>query len=268
MKRSTTSSLVGLVLICAGVLFLLQNFGLAHYVGGVIWALLFAVGGLVFLAAFVLNHDNWWAIIPGLTLLGLSALIGVSTVFPALAGPAASLLFAAIGLSFLVIYATHRDFWWALIPGFTLLGLSALVFVSTLFPALAGPAASLFLAGIGLSFWAVYATNSERWWAIIPGGTMLTLAFIVAFTAFPGLSEGRWVPSILFLGLAATFGLLYLLPTPQNHPVWALWPASVLAIMGLLMTAFFGQMAGILWPLILIAAGAVVLLRTMQRRVE
>jgi hypothetical protein len=38
--------------------------------------------------------------------------------------------------------------------------------------------------------------------------------------------------------------------------------------MGLLMTAFFGRVAGILWPLILIAAGAAVLLRTMQRRAE
>ena len=49
---------------------------------------------------------------------------------------------------------------------------------------------------------------------------------------------------------------------------WALWPAGILAIMGLLMTAFIGQLAGILWPLILIAGGVVVLLRTMQKHAE
>ena len=48
MKRSTGSSLVGLVLICLGALFLLQNFGIASFVTGTIWALLFVAGGAVF----------------------------------------------------------------------------------------------------------------------------------------------------------------------------------------------------------------------------
>ena len=216
MRRSTGSSLVGLLLICAGALFLLQNFGIANFVTGTIWALLFAVAGLVFVGVFALNRDNWWAIIPGFTLLGLGALIGISTLFPALAGPAASLFFIAIGLSFWVIYFTHR----------------------------------------------------ENWWAVIPGGTLITLAVIVAISSGPGGNDGRWVPTILFLGLAATFGLVYFLPTPQGRLKWALWPAAILAIMGLLMTAFVGELAGILWPLILIAGGVAVLLRTMRTRAE
>ena len=76
------------------------------------------------------------------------------------------------------------------------------------------------------------------------------------------------MPTILFLGLAATFGLVYFLPTPQGRLKWALWPAAILAIMGLLMTAFVGELAGILWPLILIASGVAVLLRTMRTRAE
>jgi hypothetical protein len=216
MKRSTGTSLVGLLLICAGALFLLQNFGIANFVTGTIWALLFALAGLVFVGVFALNRENWWAVIPGFTLLGLAALIGISTLFPTLSGPAASLLFLAIGLSFWVIYATHR----------------------------------------------------ENWWAVIPGGTMITLAVIIAISAGPGGNEGQWVPTILFLGLAATFGLVYFLPTPQGRMKWALWPASILAVMGVLMTAFLGQLAGILWPLVLIAGGVAVLLRTMQKRAE
>ena len=216
MKRLTGTSLVGLLLICAGALFLLQNFGIANFVTGTIWALLFALAGLVFVGVFALNRENWWAIIPGFTLLGLAALIGISTLFPTLSGPAASLLFLAIGLSFWVIYATHR----------------------------------------------------ENWWAVIPGGTMITLAVIIAISAGPGGNEGQWVPSILFLGLAATFGLVYFLPTPQGRMKWALWPASILAVMGVLMTAFLGQLAGILWPLVLIAGGVAVLLRTMRTRAE
>ncbi len=217
MKRSMGgSTLVGLVLICAGALFLLQNFGIANFVTAAIWALLFAVAGLVFVGVFALNRDNWWAIIPGFTLLGLGGLIGIGTLFPALAGGAASLFFLAIALSFWVIYATHRD----------------------------------------------------NWWAVIPGGTLATLAVIVAISAGPGGADGRWVPAILFLGLAATFGLVYFLPTPQGRMTWALWPAGILATMGLLMGAFLGQLAGIIWPLILIAGGVVVLLRTMQRRAE
>jgi hypothetical protein len=216
MKRATGSTLVGLVLICAGALFLLQNFGLANFVTGAIWALLFAVAGAVFVGVFALDRDNWWAIIPGFTLLGLGALIGVSTIFPALAGPAAGLFFLAIGLS----------------------------------------------------FWVIYATHPENWWAVIPGGTLVTLAVIVAISSGLGADEGRWVPTTLCLGLAATFGLVYFLPTPQGRMKWALWPASILAIMGLLMTAFVGELAGIIWPLILIAGGVAVLLRTMQKRTE
>ena len=216
MKRSTGSSLVGLVLICLGALFLLQNFGIASFVTGTIWALLFVAGGAVFVGVFALNRDNWWAIIPGFTLLGLGALIGVSTIFPAAAAPAAGLFFLAIGMSFWVIYATHREYWWA----------------------------------------------------VIPGGVLVTLAVIVTISSVSGADEGRWVPTVLFLGLAATFGLVYFLPTPQGRMTWALWPAGILGIMGLLMTAFMGQLAGILWPLILIAGGVVVLLRTMQKRAE
>jgi hypothetical protein len=213
MKRTSASYLGGLLLICAGILFLLQNFGLVTIVTGAIWALLFAVGGVAFLAVFATNQEHWWALIPGFTLLGLAGLIGLSTLFPQFGELGAALFFLAIALSFAIIYIMHR----------------------------------------------------ENWWAVIPAGVLTTLAIIIAFSGNDG-NDGQWVPSVLFLGLAATFALVYFLPTPQGQMKWALWPAAVLGIMGLLMLLLVGSLANFIWPLALIAGGAALMLRTLRRR--
>src|SRR6266700_3134018 len=75
MKRIETSIIVGMVLIGAGVLFLLQNLGVLGPVGNVVRALLFVVGGGAFLMAFAIKPGHWWALIPGFALLGLGALL-------------------------------------------------------------------------------------------------------------------------------------------------------------------------------------------------
>src|SRR5436853_4226616 len=154
MKRIESSMIVGLALIGVGALFLLQSLGLLGPITGLIWALLFALGGATFLAAFATAPARWWALIPGFTLVSLGALVGGQELFPTLAGP------------------------WG---------------------------GALFLGGIGLGFGAVYLTGRERWWALIPGGVLLTLALVAGLSeTIAGVDLG-WV---FFLGLALTFGLL------------------------------------------------------------
>ena len=173
-----------------------------------------------------------------------------------------TVLFAASGAAFLVVFARDLSRWWAIIPSLTLLSLAALVGLGNLAPAFAkdwgGP---LFLGGIGLSFWLVYLSGRERWWAIVPGGTLLTLALVAALSeTSPGIETG----AIFFLGLALTFGLVYVLPTPQGHMRWAIYPAGALLATALLVIAAMGQVINILWPAALILAGLYLAYRSLR----
>ena len=131
MRRSTGSSLVGLLLICAGALFLLQNFGIANFVTGTIWALLFAVAGLVFVGVFALNRDNWWAIIPGGALFTLAAIAGFSDVNGFETG---SLLFIGLAMTFALVAllpANGQHMTWPWIPAGILFVFGALILFNT-----------------------------------------------------------------------------------------------------------------------------------------
>lgn len=159
------------------------------------------------------------------------------------------LLFLAGGAAFLAVAWRDRERWWALIPGFALVGLAAAVLMG----AAGGP---LFLALLGVAFAVVYATDHRRWWAIIPAGALATLALVAYLgVAFPRYEAG-WV---FFVGLAATFLALVVQP-PERRQRWAVIPAIALAALALV--TVMAQQAGT-WivALLLIAGGGVLLLR-------
>ena len=201
MKRFETSMIVGLLMIGAGVLFLLTNLGVLGVLSAVLWSLVCICCGGVFLSSYINNRAHWWAAIPGCTLLGLGTLIGLDQVLPDGTGS------------------------WG---------------------------GALFLGAISLGFWAVYLRTPARWWAIIPGGTLLTLAIIA------GVSD-RWLGAdlgwLFFLGLALTFGLVYADPAAKRRRAWALYPAATLAVMAGLVVSSFGNAFDIFWPIALILAG-------------
>ena len=216
MKRRfdarTVNTVGAILLIVVGILLLLQNFGILGGVVALIWSLIFGVGGLIFLYMFLTNRTQWWAIIPGFTLLGLAALIALDEFLPRVGD------------------------------------------------ALGG---TIFLGGIGLAFWVIYFLKREHWWAVIPGGVMFTVALIAGLDA---VFEGAETGGVLFLGLGLTFGLLSLLPTPQGRMRWALIPAAVLVVMGLLITAATTGILEYLWPAALIVVGLYLLFRMFRHR--
>lgn len=175
-----------------------------------------------------------------------------------------SLIFGAGGLVFLYMFLTNRTQWWAIIPGFGLLGLAALIALDEFWPqfgeALGG---TIFLGGVGLAFWVIYFQKREYWWAVIPGGVMFTVALIAGLDA---VFEGAETGGVLFLGLGLTFGLLSLLPTPQGQMRWALIPAAILLVMGLLVTAATTGILQYLWPTALILVGLYLLFRMFRSR--
>ena len=219
MRRFEVRVIGGILLIAAGILFLLQNLGI-FTVGAYLWPFIFGAGGLVFLYVFLTSRAN-------------------GSTEPA-------------------------EAWWAVIPGFVLLSLAAMMALDQFAPQIGETwGGALFLGGIGLAFWVVYFTGRERWWAVIPGGVLLTNALVAGLSSVLG---GIEMGGVFFLGLGLTFALLSFLPTPEGRMKWALIPAGVLLVMGLLITAAATAIFNYLWPAALILVGLYLLFRTFGSR--
>lgn len=197
-----------------------------------------------------------------LVLLGLLLLLDNLGLLPGGWALVLAVVFALGGLAFVWGYVTEREWWWAAIPGMALVGIAALIAYTSLVPeAAGGVGAGLFFVSLGLGFLLIYARARENWWAVIPGGVMLTLGVVTGLeSAVSGLEMG----GVFFLGLALTFVAVYLAPNPEGRMTWALIPAAVLAVMGLLILAAAIRLLGYLWPLALILGGAYLLLRTFR----
>jgi hypothetical protein len=207
MKKDQSNLIWGGILILAGFLFLLQELNILGNAFQYLWLILMAAGSAVFLWIFFAKKEQWWAIIPGLTLLGLSF----------------------SGLESLL----------NILPGSNWSG-------------------AVFLGCIGLAFWLVYLRRQDQWWAIIPGGVLVTLAAVAGFESLLGGSE-----VIFFLGLAGTFVLVGILPS-QVDTRWAFIPAAILAALGIALFAPFRSVMLIIWPAALVILGVYILFRNWK----
>jgi hypothetical protein len=197
----------GIALVLVGVLFLLQQFNVIGDALDLLWTIAMGAAGVAFLVVYALNQEQWWAAIPGMTLLGLTA--------------------AALGDQLPLFPGTD---WWG----------------------------SLFLAFIGAGFWLVFARKPEHWWAIIPGGVLVTLGVVSLLEDAVLAEEG-----VFFLGLGLTFGLVGLLPRQRYSTRWAYIPGAVLAILGLLLFVDIGSTLVNFWPVILILVGGYILYQSL-----
>lgn len=196
----------------------------------------------------------WGLLLIGLGILYLlqnfGVLDGLEFIWP--------VLFVVAGVAFLFVFFTNRAHWWALIPGFTLLGLAATAGSQLLLSEFPGEwSGAIFLGAIGLSFWAVYLARRENWWAIIPGGVLLTLATV---TGVSDIMAEMGTGSVFFLGLAVTFALVFL----ATHMRWALIPAAALAVMGVLLIIGLENLINFIWPIALILAGLFLIIRVLR----
>jgi hypothetical protein len=201
MKRIGWPVIGGALLIVLGVLFLLETLGVMQ-IGAVIVPVLFGLGGLAFL--YVLTTDrtkNWWAVIPGLTLLGLAGLIAWGEWGPKNAeGWAPAFFLAMIGLSFWIIYAQNRENWWAIIPGGVLFSIALVVGLSSTLtegPWLGG----VMFLGMGITFAVLYllpTSQGRQKWALIPAGALVLVGILVTFAN--ALTSKYFWPVALILG--------------------------------------------------------------------
>lgn len=214
MKGLKTKNLLpivgGILLISAGIIFLLDNFGVIVLDWQMLIGPLFGLGGVAFLLVFIFDTDEWWALIPGFVLIGIGTNVFMGRYMATLASRWGGFVFLGfLSLSFIVIYISHRD----------------------------------------------------HWWAIIPGGVLLTLASST-LVADNSLLQG----GVFFLGMALTFALVYILPKPAGKLTWALYPAGILFLIGILVTLGATDFINYIWPVVLLIAGGFVLFRALRKK--
>lgn len=197
MRRWDLWTILGFGLILIGSLMLLEKVGLVRGLADVVWGGILMIGGVNFLLMFYQNHEgSWWAVIPGLALLGMGLGAVLPQKFDFMDG---GIFLLAIGLSFYIIYLSDRVRWWALIPGGVLLTLSLVAFRQVENDPMENGA--LLFAGLGMTFLlvAVLPTpTGKKQWAYIPSAVLFVMAALTGSQAGQGL-VAYIVPVVLIL---------------------------------------------------------------------
>jgi hypothetical protein len=188
--------------------------------------------------------------------LGMLASIQVTAAWTLMA------FFALLGLAFVFSYLNQRTDWWRLIPAFTWFSVAAVIFLSARGVATTWVAVVL-LAGIALAFLVIYASDrEERWWALIPFGSMAVMVVVILLGARPEAAT-ELLGAVLFGGMGLVFFLIYALARERRRFGWALAPATTLGIMALVALAAYLPKtspalaeASRLWPVLLVLFGA------------
>ena len=168
------------------------------------------------------------------------------------------------GLLFLGVFFGDRQQWWALIPGMVLLAVGSLILLTSFVPGFNDALGGLvILGGIGLSFIFVYLANRANWWALIPGGVLVTLGVVAGLDQV--VSEGG-TGGIFFLGLGLTFLLVAIAPNPIGKMKWAWIPAVVLVLFGLVVFFATENLQVYLLPLAFFIVGGVLIWRAIRSR--
>ena len=201
-----------------------------------LWGILLIIGGIAILLNNLDLFGGWW--------------------------PSAwSAVFAILSIGFLTASVMNRRRWWgALVPAFTLLGLSAVAFLGDRQTVPEARLGAIFLGIMGLGFWLVFLFDRDHWWAVIPGGTLWVhtlLAYLVTNmgVGLVTLDTTLRLGSIFFMGLGATFGILYLARNSERPLWWASVPAVALFLFGLAVFLGTTGLQVTYWPVLLIFLG-------------
>lgn len=179
MKWPILRVLWGLLLVLAGIVFLLNSMGTIT-IGDYQWAIILGIGGLAFLSVFLADREHWWALFPAFGLLIGASAIYIERSFPGLQEDLiGAIALGGIGLAFLLIFLFNFKHWWALIPAGVLISLAAMLVL--------GQSGGVFLIGLGLTFAVLGFVPTEHGrmrWAFIPAVVLILVGLFITIAAY------------------------------------------------------------------------------------
>lgn len=191
MRRINTQIILGLLLLGGGALLLLQTMGYLKSASDVFWGGAFLLAGAVFLSLLFQGH--WWPVFPGMTLLGLGAIILLGDRLGDFSG---MIFLGAIAIAFWLVYIMERSNWWALIPAGVLTTLAAV----TVLPERVGAfgTGGVFFIGLALTFLLV-AIAAGMGWAYYPAAALGVLG-VLATLSLTNLANYIWAAALILGG--------------------------------------------------------------------
>ncbi len=177
-------------------------------------------------------------------------------------------IFFVVGICFFFKYLVDRDQLWAMILGTILIFVSFAIYVGNTYwidDAYIGVAV-LYLAG--MAFLIGYLNKPNVWGVLIPAGGCFSVGTLVLYEETRLLPYFVETPTILFIGMFLTFGLLFIMRTETRKTGWAIFPALgclfVAAIIEFSHYAYFFQ--DFVFPTILIVVGGFIVFKSMLNK--
>ncbi|MEK6220768.1 MAG: hypothetical protein N2D54_00790 [Chloroflexota bacterium] len=170
------------------------------------------------------------------------------------------------GIYFTIRFLKNRNRWWWIIPGLTFIALAIINSAELFnFRFLEEFSDAILLASIGLSFFIVFFSNRINWWAVIPGGILLTLGFVTVSDKLVGKDFDT--AGIFFIGLGLTFFILFIIPTPIGRISWAMYPAIPLLLLGAFVGLGANEAIGdIIGPIAIVIVGLYLLISALRKK--
>ena len=233
MKAKYINFIWGLVLILGGGLFLALNLGYLENRSPQLWMAVFASASLLFFAGYFLNGLREWGWLFPASIFGALALTIELGELHLQGAMVASPILASIALPFVVAFVLEpRQRWWALIPAWIMLVLTALMLFVERVPGEA--IAALILYSIALPFLVVFLFDRSRRWALIPAFVLAAVGTIPLLTTFV---SGEMIGSVVLMFIALPFFVVYFW---SESSWWALLPAGILSSIALSLLLVIG----------------------------
>ena len=203
-------------------------------------------------------------------ILAVGVLLAANSFGDEVTGPTVLFLFA---LCFSVIAAWSRKSQWAIIPAGFFASLGLVTTLEILIPE-SEATGLIFMFLLAATFIAFAILSKKNWWAIIPAGFFASLGLVVAldihvphaaYPSLPGTLTWGFYTWVLFLGLATTFGILWLLRKilPTN---WAIYPAAGFLAMAALFIIEGAHFSEYWLETMLLVFGVMLLLAVLTRK--
>lgn len=205
----------------------------------------------------------------GVLLIGAGALLALQQ-FGYLQGDWNDALFAGLwalgSLYFYDLYRQNKAQWWFGLVAFILGGLAVTNALDLILPPVGDViGGGLFLGAIGVGFIIAYRRSPENWWALIPAGTLFSLALISILNDLP-LDLPFDPGGILFIGIGLTFLALTQITANGEKLSWAFFPAIPLFALGMFVSFGRAETWNLIWPSLLVLVGAYFLIEAIRKR--